>query len=124
MIRLPPSFTRTAPLVHTPPRFRTLLSDGRVVIAEATVEIGRGERVLIVGESGAGKSTLFRAVAGLWRWGRGKIRVPEPDSMMLMPQRPYLPHGPMPAARTYTAAADPFPAAGGGTGAKRAGSAR
>src|SRR3546814_14432264 len=27
-----------------------LLSDGRVVIAEATVEIGRGERGLIVGE--------------------------------------------------------------------------
>src|SRR3546814_18530493 len=50
-----------------------LLSDGRVVIAEATVEIGRGERVLIVGESGAGKRTLFGAVAGLWG-GRSEER--------------------------------------------------
>ena len=72
-----------------------LLSDGRVVIAEATVEIGRGERVLIVGESGAGKSTLFRALAGLWPWGSGTIRLPAPDSMMFMPQRPYLPLGTM-----------------------------
>ncbi len=85
-----------------------LLSDGRVVIAEATVEIGPGERVLIVGESGAGKSTLFRAVAGLWRWGSGTIRLPDPDSMMFMPQRPYLPLGTMRAAITYPDPPDAF----------------
>ncbi|MEQ9335365.1 ABC transporter ATP-binding protein/permease [Thalassobaculum sp.] len=78
-----------------------LHSDGRVVIADATVEIGRGDRVLLVGESGAGKSTLFRAVAGLWPWGNGTIRLPDPDSMMFMPQRPYLPLGTMRAAITY-----------------------
>jgi putative ATP-binding cassette transporter len=78
-----------------------LLSDGRVVIAEATVEIQPGERVLIAGESGAGKSTLFRAVAGLWPWGDGTIRLPDPDGMMFMPQRPYLPLGTMRAAITY-----------------------
>jgi putative ATP-binding cassette transporter len=78
-----------------------LLSDGRVVISEATVEIEAGERVLIVGESGAGKSTLFRALAGLWPWGSGVIRLPEPDSMMFMPQRPYLPLGCMRTAITY-----------------------
>ncbi len=78
-----------------------LLSDGRVVIAEATVEIGRGERVLIVGESGAGKSTLFRAVAGLWKWGSGTIRLPASGKMMFMPQRPYLPLGTLRAAISY-----------------------
>ncbi len=78
-----------------------LLSDGRVVISEATVEIGHGERVLIVGESGAGKSTLFRALAGLWPWGGGTIRLPAADSMMFMPQRPYLPLGTMRSAITY-----------------------
>ncbi|HEU5017054.1 MAG TPA: ABC transporter ATP-binding protein/permease [Pseudolabrys sp.] len=85
-----------------------LLADGRVVIAEATVEIGGGERVLIVGESGAGKSTLFRALAGLWPWGGGTIRLPDPDSMMFMPQRPYLPLGTMRAAITYPDAPDSF----------------
>ncbi len=85
-----------------------LLADGQVVIAEATVEITAGERVLIVGESGVGKSTLFRAVAGLWRWGSGTIGLPDPRSMMFMPQRPYLPLGTMRAAITYPDAADAF----------------
>jgi putative ATP-binding cassette transporter len=78
-----------------------LLSDGRVVISEATVEVEPGERVLIVGESGAGKSTLFRALAGLWPWGTGTICLPDPDRMMFMPQRPYLPLGTMRAAISY-----------------------
>jgi putative ATP-binding cassette transporter len=78
-----------------------LLSDGRVVISEATVEIKPGERALIVGESGAGKSTLFRALAGLWPWGGGTILLPDPKRMMFMPQRPYLPLGTMRAALTY-----------------------
>ena len=37
----------------------------------------QGERVLIVGPSGSGKSTLFRAIAGLWPWGTGKIFLPD-----------------------------------------------
>lgn len=78
-----------------------LLSDGRVVISEATVEIAQGERVLILGKSGAGKSTLFRALAGLWPWGGGTIHLPDPASMMFMPQRPYLPLGTMRASITY-----------------------
>ena len=85
-----------------------LSSDGRVVIAEATVEIGPGERTLILGESGAGKSTLFRAVAGLWPWGSGTIRVPDARSIMFMPQRPYLPLGTMRAAITYPQPPDTF----------------
>ncbi|HYZ30764.1 MAG TPA: ABC transporter ATP-binding protein/permease, partial [Crenalkalicoccus sp.] len=85
--------------------------DGSTVIAEATAEIGQGERVLIVGESGSGKSTLFRAIAGLWPWGEGEIRTPPRGRMMLMPQRPYLPLGSLRAAITYPAPAAEFSAA-------------
>jgi putative ATP-binding cassette transporter len=98
-----------------------LLSDGQVVIQEATVEIGHGERVLIVGESGAGKSTLFRALAGLWPWGGGTIYLPDPDSMMFMPQRPYLPLGTMRAAITYPDAPDAFETADVEAAVKRVG---
>lgn len=87
-------------------RVSVLFSDGQVVIAEATAEIGLGERVLIVGESGAGKSTLFRALAGLWPWGTGSILLPNPDSMMFMPQRPYMPLGTLRAALSYPEAPD------------------
>jgi putative ATP-binding cassette transporter len=85
------------------------LADGSVLIQEANAEIRPGERVLIVGESGAGKSTLFRAIAGLWPWGRGRILRPD-ASMMFMPQRPYLPLGPLRAAVTYPAAPGDFSA--------------
>lgn len=79
-------------------------ADGNVVIQEANAEIAEGEKVLIVGESGTGKSTLFRAIAGVWPWGSGEIRVPTRERMMFMPQRPYLPLGSLRGAITYPAA--------------------
>jgi putative ATP-binding cassette transporter len=84
------------------------LADGSSVIEEATAEVSPGERVLIRGESGSGKSTLFRAIAGLWPWGSGVIRVPPPEQQMFMPQRPYLPLGTLRAALCYPAAPDHF----------------
>jgi vitamin B12/bleomycin/antimicrobial peptide transport system ATP-binding/permease protein len=79
------------------------LSDGKVVIAEASAKIEPGERVLIIGESGTGKSTLFRAIAGIWPWGSGKIFLPPREQMMFLPQYPYLPLGSLRAAACYPA---------------------
>jgi vitamin B12/bleomycin/antimicrobial peptide transport system ATP-binding/permease protein len=84
------------------------LSDGSILIEDATAEIRLGERVLIQGASGSGKSTLFRAIGGLWPWGRGVIRIPAPEQMMFLPQRPYLPLGTLRAAVSYPAAPDTF----------------
>jgi putative ATP-binding cassette transporter len=81
-------------------------SDGSIMIADANTEIAKGERVLIVGPSGSGKSTLFRAVAGLWPWGAGKITMPDRRGMMFMPQRPYLPLGTLRSALAYPVAED------------------
>ncbi|MGE5268735.1 MAG: ABC transporter ATP-binding protein/permease [Thiohalocapsa sp.] len=82
--------------------------DGNIVIADANTEIKQGERVLIVGPSGSGKSTLFRAVAGLWPWGAGKIVLPDRSHIMFMPQRPYLPLGTLRDTVAYPAAAGGF----------------
>jgi putative ATP-binding cassette transporter len=76
---------------------------GRCTLEEARVEVGKGQRILIVGEPGSGKSTLFLAMAGLWPWGTGRIRLPSRDSMMFMPQQPYLPPGTLRAAVVYPA---------------------
>jgi vitamin B12/bleomycin/antimicrobial peptide transport system ATP-binding/permease protein len=75
--------------------------NGRLVIADASVEIGAGERILIMGESGTGKSTLIRALAGLWPWGSGTIRVPAGKTIAFVPQRPYLPLGTLRATLLY-----------------------
>ncbi|MBX9750571.1 MAG: ABC transporter ATP-binding protein/permease [Roseococcus sp.] len=92
--------------------FRNLevaFANGTTVIADASAEIHAGERVLIQGESGTGKSTLFRAIGGLWPWGAGEIEIPPRESMMFMPQRPYLPLGTLAGALCYPSAADAFP---------------
>lgn len=76
-------------------------SNGRVVIADASVVIELGEKVLIVGESGSGKSTLIRSLAGLWPWGSGSIQVPRGKRIAFVPQKPYLPLGDFRAVLLY-----------------------
>ena len=60
-----------------------------------------GERVLVTGPSGAGKSTLFRALAGIWPFGSGRVMVPKNAKVMLLPQRPYFPLASLGAAVSY-----------------------
>jgi len=64
---------------------------GCTMLQESKVEVKAGERILIVGEPGAGKTLLFRALAGLWPWGAGRIAWPQGESVSYMPRRPYLP---------------------------------
>ena len=76
---------------------------GQVLIRDADAVVMPGEKVLLVGDSGIGKSTLVRAVAGLWPWGAGRIAVPAGTPIAFVPQRPYLPLGPLREALLYPA---------------------
>jgi len=67
--------------------------DGRIMIDEADTVIAAGQKVLLMGESGTGKSTLIRAIAGLWPWGSGRVRIPTDAKVAFLPQRPYMPLG-------------------------------
>jgi putative ATP-binding cassette transporter len=69
------------------------LPGGQRLIADVNLSLGRGDTALLEGPSGAGKSTLIRAIAGIWPFGRGGIRVPRGARMLVLPQRPYLPLG-------------------------------
>jgi putative ATP-binding cassette transporter len=77
------------------------LPDACARLDQEQVEIAPGERVQILGTPGAGKSTVFRALAGMWPWGGGIIRLPPRDEMVFMPQRPYLPLGILRGAVSY-----------------------
>lgn len=83
---------------------------GKPLVRRADAVIRPGERVLIQGESGTGKSTLFRALAGAWPWGAGRIRVPDRAGAVFLPQRPYLPLGTLRDALAYPRPSSDFTA--------------
>jgi putative ATP-binding cassette transporter len=79
------------------------LPDGTPLVNADGFSLRRGERTLVTGPSGSGKSTLFRAIAGIWPFGAGSIAVPAGASLMMLPQRPYFPTGPLRGAVEYPA---------------------
>jgi energy-coupling factor transport system ATP-binding protein len=50
------------------------LRDGPTVLRGASLAVGAGERVALMGRNGAGKSTLLRVAAGLVSPSRGRVR--------------------------------------------------
>lgn len=78
------------------------LPDGTRILDHAALNFRPGESVVVTGRSGAGKSTLFRAVAGIWPFGHG--RVDRSGTFLFLPQRPYIPLGTLRHVVTYPAA--------------------
>jgi vitamin B12/bleomycin/antimicrobial peptide transport system ATP-binding/permease protein len=76
------------------------LPDGTALLRDVGFSVKSGEALLIAGPTGAGKSTLLRAIAGIWPYGRGRIRLPE-GTCLFLPQRPYLPLGTLRHAVLY-----------------------
>jgi len=77
------------------------LPQGQPLLAAVSLQLQKGEDVLITGPSGAGKSTLFRALAGIWPYWKGRIRLPQGARLLFLPQKPYLPIGTLQRAVCY-----------------------
>jgi vitamin B12/bleomycin/antimicrobial peptide transport system ATP-binding/permease protein len=81
---------------------------GCIRLQGGRLEIKPGARVLVLGELGVGKTLLFRALAGLWPWGAGRIVLPHGEQIYCVPRTPYLPPGSLQEALSYPSAADRF----------------
>ncbi len=72
------------------------------------IKMEPGERVLIEATPKSGKSTVHKVLAGLWSKGSGTVRVPSHETMLFLPQPPYLPMGSLHNALSYPDPADRF----------------
>jgi vitamin B12/bleomycin/antimicrobial peptide transport system ATP-binding/permease protein len=84
------------------------LPQGKPLLAATTLELRKNEDVLVSGPSGAGKSTFFRALAGIWPYWKGRVRLPKGARLLFLPQKPYLPIGSLKHAVAYPADAAKF----------------
>jgi putative ATP-binding cassette transporter len=75
----------------------------RTLVEHLSVHLPPQACLIVVGPSGVGKSSLLRAIAGLWQQGTGLIRRPALDTMLFLPQRPYMILGSLRAQLLYPA---------------------
>lgn len=79
------------------------LPTGEVIVRLEDFSVEPGDRVLVTGPSGSGKTSLFRALGGVWPFGSGSIRIPKGESVLVLPQKPYIPLGTLRGALAYPA---------------------
>jgi len=64
--------------------------DDGALVSRLSVSIPREMRVLVAGPNEAARVALFRATAGIWPIGEGRILRPPLDTIFFLPQQPYL----------------------------------
>jgi putative ATP-binding cassette transporter len=67
--------------------------DARTLVRGLDLVIEPGSRLLVTGSDDQAKVAFFRATAGLWENGRGRIVRPGSSRLCFVPERPYVPAG-------------------------------
>jgi putative ATP-binding cassette transporter len=104
------TYTEGQPGRLTIDNLEVVSSTGCDLIREKVVEVRAGERILIAGELGTNKTLVFRALAGLWPWGTGRVLRPQGETIYYFPRgTPYLPRGTLREVLAYPIKVDQFP---------------
>jgi putative ATP-binding cassette transporter len=82
--------------------------EGRLIAALDKLHLKPGAGLLVTGVSGAGKTSLMRAIAGIWPYRDGDLRVTAARPLAL-PQRAYLPLGSLRQVLAFPLAPDSYP---------------
>jgi putative ATP-binding cassette transporter len=68
--------------------------------------LATGQRLLITGPSGSGKTTMLRVLCGLVPAAAGRLQLPSPERILVLPQQPFLPLGSLRDQILFPAVAD------------------
>jgi len=79
---------------------------GRPLLVGLDLALAAGQRLLITGPSGSGKTTLLRVLCGLVPAAAGRLQLPPPEHILVLPQQPFLPLGSLRDQILFPAAAD------------------
>lgn len=103
------TYVEGAPALLSIERLEVESLAGTEMLRERHVEVRPGDRILIVGDRGTSKTQLFRALAGLWPWGAGRITRPGGEAILYFPRgTPYLPRGTLQEVLAYPLTVDSF----------------
>ena len=78
---------------------------GTPLLEKFSTTIAAGERVLVRGDPTV-TASLFKVLAGLWPWGSGRVLLPRGETILFLPQQPFLPEGTLRAALCYPQAVE------------------
>jgi putative ATP-binding cassette transporter len=67
--------------------------DGGALLADLSLSVPRGMRVLVTGPNESARVALFRATAGISTHGGGRVLRPPSDGILFLPQQPFLTPG-------------------------------
>jgi putative ATP-binding cassette transporter len=67
--------------------------EGSTLIEGLSLAVAAGVPTLVGGPNDAARNALFRATAGLWSAGTGRVVRPPPASISFLSERPYVPPG-------------------------------
>lgn len=81
---------------------------GPTLVSLPHLHVAEGERLFITGPSGSGKTSLLRALCGAWPYGEGRVDRGDEVTLLLLPQRSYLPLGSLRNALAYPAGSAKF----------------
>jgi len=83
--------------------------DGVQLLSGTNFVVEAGKALLLKGPSGCGKTTLFRTISGFWPHSQGVVALAPNACVLVVPQKPYLPLGPLRMAVAYPATAFDVP---------------
>jgi len=94
------------------------------LVDKPQVDVGPGDRVMVLDQTKSGKSPLLAALAGFWPFGTGRLEVPADEKAMFLKARPYMLKGSLREVLAYPGAVTDFADADQRAALERVGLAR